>query len=202
MTPAALPVDAGLVEILDRIVAPCEREGRRYMLVGALAAFAWADARTTGDLDVAVSLEGQPPETMAAQLATSGWPVHGPVRSEFGQAYRVAAPLLPVEVFLLPPTPLHDRELARALEVDFAGRTFRVVSPEDFVLRKLVNMKLRRDPNDRRDAWGTLYKGWESFDFGYVRQHCAVQRVCGWFEALVEDVRAARTRDGLPTPER
>lgn len=183
-------------DTLSSVVSALERAGFEPVLVGALAAWAWAHPRTTGDLDLVVLAEPAQESRVEAALRDLDWPVHGPERTEFGRRYRVEAPLLPVEVFVAPPLELQRRELERAVRLEFGGRTHRVLSPEDFLLRKLVNMRLRSDPHDRGDALATLVKNWDRFDFDYVRRHCGPHRVCGRFEAFVEEAGRILAHEG------
>lgn len=189
---AGRPLPEPMSDTLSRVASALEGAGYEPVLVGALAAWAWAHPRTTGDLDLVVLAEPTEEPRIEAALRTLGWPVHGPEHSEFGRRFRVEGPLLPVEVFVAPPLELQRRERDRAVSVELGARTHRVLSPEDFVLRKLVNMKLRADPHDRTDALATLVKNWDRFDFEYVRRNCGPHRVCGRFEAFAEEARRIR----------
>lgn len=183
-------------ETLAPVVEALEGAGFEPLLVGALAAWAWGHPRTTGDLDLVVLAAASDEGRVRDALQALGWPVHGPERDDFGRRFRVDAPLLPVEVFLAPPMEVQRREHARAVPVELAGRSYRVLSKEDFVLRKLVNLRVRSDSSDKTDILMAIARNWEGFDFAYVRRHCAVQRVCGAFEAFVQEAEAQRGREG------
>jgi len=67
--------------------------------------------------------------------------IHERLDPQWGK--RVAADLpsgLTIEIFLTPRSPVHDREYERRMVVDLDGERTPIVSPEDLVLRKLVNV--------------------------------------------------------------
>lgn len=74
--------------------------------------------------------------------------------------------------------------------VAFSGETLPFISAEDLVLRKLVNMRIRRG-QDYDDAVSVLAVQGLRFDHAYVRGRCALDRVCDLFERAVKDAEAA-----------
>lgn len=94
-----------------------------------------------------------------------------------------------VELFLAGDSDVHAREYARRVTVRIGPMELPFISPEDLVLRKLVNARRRR-ASDFADAVGVLRVQGDRFDSGYVRRHCAVHRVCASFE---DALKAAAT---------
>ncbi len=76
---------------------------------------------------------------------------------------------------------------------DLDGARVPFLSPEDLVLRKLVNTRLRRG-YDYDDAVSVLIVQADSFDHAYLRAHCALYRVCELFEKALAEADAARAQ--------
>lgn len=96
---------------------------------------------------------------------------------------------LDIEVFFTAGHPLYDREFERRVEIPLEGQPVPFISPEDLVLRKLVNTRKRRG-QDWEDARSIARVQGPNLDLAYLREHCAPHRVCDQVEqlaALVED---------------
>lgn len=187
----AEPLPAAMERVLDAVVGVLVQAGFQPVLVGALAAWAWGHPRTTGDLDVVVLVAPAAEGKVQAALRSLPWPVEDVVQHDFGRRHRVLAPDLPVEVFLAPPMPLQQRELDRSVPIRFGEKTYRVLSLEDFLLRKLVNLKVRTDPNDKLDILVAVMRNRSRLDLEYLRLHCKSQRVCGLLQAYLEEADRA-----------
>lgn len=188
-----------ITKVLDPVVEAIEARGFPIILVGALAAWVWGHPRTTNDLDVVVMVGRGEENAVRDALLPLGWPVSPLERNDFGRRYLVAAPM-PVEVFLAPAMPLQQREFARAVPLRLGPRDYRILSKEDFILRKLVNLKVRNDTNDALDLLAVMMRHRADLDEAYIRQHCAVQRVCGMYDGLV--ARAGAEMDRLTRDRR
>ncbi|HEX9816258.1 MAG TPA: hypothetical protein VGB18_04700, partial [Candidatus Thermoplasmatota archaeon] len=97
---------------------------------------------------------------------------------------------LPVEFFFSARSAVQDREFERRVKRRIDDTPIWLISPEDLVLRKLVNVRLR-NKSDFEDAVGVLQIQGDSFDVKYVRAHCATYRVCGLFEQAVRAAKAS-----------
>lgn len=164
--------------------------GFPYMVVGAHAVMAHGAPRHSADLDLVVHLPFERRHGLVRHLRRSRCHGFEDRADEWGQ--RVAcldSSGVPLEVFFTPPDPVFDREYARRVTVSVEGRPVPFISPEDLVLRKLVNCRLRRGP-DFDDAVSVLQVQGARFDQAYVQGHCRVYRVCALFEeALRASVR-------------
>jgi hypothetical protein len=117
--------------------------------------------------------------------------IHDRTDPQWGK--RVAADLpsgLTLEVFFTPPNPVHDREYSRRVTVLLGGEGIPVLSPEDLVLRKLVNIRLRHGI-DYDDAVGILARQGARIDLAYLRAHAGFYRVHEHLERAIKDAAAA-----------
>lgn len=153
------------------------------MIVGAHAVFVHGFPRTSLDLDIALPL--QPEERDRVRVALEGKvfdSFHWAVDPEWGQRYRCKhGSGLPVELFFSGHTEVGRREFGRRVAKKVRGTSVWFISPEDLVLRKLVNCRLRSGV-DFDDVVGVLRVQGTKFDSAYVKNHCAVYRVCGLFD--------------------
>lgn len=176
-------------ELLLDVVELFEGAGIEYMVVGALAVAAHGRTRSTDDLDIAVHVDFDERDEIGDLLAEAGWPDQKVLSDEFGR--RIVADLedpYTVEVFFAAGHPLFDREFDRLQRVEYHGQQIPFISPEDLVLRKLVNTKHRRG-HDFDDALSVIAVQGDRFDVEYVRDHCAAQRVCDLFERALKEAR-------------
>jgi hypothetical protein len=117
--------------------------------------------------------------------------VHERIDPQWGK--RLAADLpsgLTLEIFFTPPNPVHDREYSRRVTVELLGEPIPVLSAEDLVLRKLVNIRLRRGI-DYDDAVGVLARQGDRIDLAYLRAHAGFYRVGEALERALKDAAAA-----------
>lgn len=165
------------------------------MVVGAHAVFVYGAARFSGDLDIAIHLPESDRERVRAVLEQAGltrfqWRVH----PEWGRRWWCLDPTgLPVEFFFTGESPVAAREHERRRRAQIGGNQVWVISPEDLVLRKLVNCRLRA-AHDYHDVISVLRVQGGNFDRDYVRQHCSVYRICGLFERAAEEAKAQGKR--------
>lgn len=162
-----------------------------FMLVGAYAVAAHGFPRSTGDIDFVVHLPFEERARVHAAMDRHGAVnIHERVDPQWGK--RLAADLpsgLTLEVFLTPHNPVHDREYARRVTIDLEGEPTPVLSPEDLVLRKLVNIRLRHGL-DYDDAVGVIARQGSRLDLTYVRAHAGFYRVGEHLERAIKDAAA------------
>jgi len=184
-------------DTLDQVVSWARRfreAGLPFMLVGAYAVAAHGFPRASGDIDLVVHLafeERGRVRKLLEQESLAG--IHERTDPQWGK--RLAADLpsgLTLEVFFTPPNPVHDREYSRRVTVQLRGEDIPVLSPEDLVLRKLVNVRLRRGI-DYDDAVGVLARQGTRMDLGYLRAHAGVYRVEELLERALKDASAAQS---------
>jgi predicted nucleotidyltransferase component of viral defense system len=84
--------------------------------------------------------------------------------------------------------------MERAVEVDYHGIPLRIMDAEDFVLRKLVNCRKRRNPNDLDDAYQVLLHAWMEIDAERLVARASGHRVEKLARELVDLAREDRAR--------
>lgn len=178
---------SALQEVLDSVIGPLERAGFRYMVVGALAVVQYGAPRLTRDADLSVDIAGRRAEEVGEALRDSGLKIEGPDRNQFGVRFIVSHSILPVEVYLSGDHPFTALQFDRARAVDWLGRTYRFISPEDLVLRKLYNLRLRRTPKDLDDAMSILRDQGDQLDVAYMREQARPFRTLGWLDELLRE---------------
>lgn len=164
--------------------------GLPYMVVGAFAAMAHGHPRATSDIDFVIHLRFSERERVVSLLRQQGHEEIAERKDEFGQ--RLVADLpsgLQLEIFFTPPITPYDQEYARRVEIEVQGEKISFLSPENLILRKLVNMRLRRGM-DYDDVVAVLAVQRDDVDLAYLRNWCALYRVCETLERAVEDARA------------
>lgn len=161
------------------------------MLVGAYAVAAHGFPRATGDIDFVVHLPFEERARVTAVMERHGAAnIHERVDPQWGKQLAADLPTgLTLEVFLTPHTPVHDREYERRVTIDLEGEATPVLSPEDLVLRKLVNTRLRRG-QDFDDAVGVIARQGVKLDLAYARAHAGFYRVGDLLERAIKDANA------------
>lgn len=163
--------------------------GIDFMVVGAFAVMAYGFSRFSDDIDFAVDLRFDDRDEIGQIFEDAGWPYEKKVDPVWGKRLMADHTTgMKIEVFFLPDHPLHQRELQRRRIVEYHGKEIPFISPEDLVLRKLVNTKHRRG-HDFDDALSVIAVQGEDFDIDYVRDHCATHRVCDRFEQALKEAR-------------
>ena len=166
-----------------------------YMVVGAHAVMVHGEPRFSHDLDVVISL--RPADRDRVREALEGTELtswHWAEDPPWGRRFRCFdRDGILVELFLTGGSALHEREFERRVKRIVRGTPTWFLSPEDLVLRKLVNCRLRKSM-DFDDAISVIRVQGAQLDHDYVRRHCAVHRVCGLFERAVQE--AHRTPPG------
>lgn len=166
------------------------------MVVGAVAVAAHGVPRASVDVDFVVHLPFEERARVETALRALGASEIDELRDEFGRRLAFeGAPGLDVEVFFTPRNVVYDREFARRKVIPVRDEPVPFISPEDLVLRKLANCRLRRG-HDFDDAKGILFVQGERFDHAYLRAHCALARVCDLFERALAEAREARAQAG------
>lgn len=182
--------DAG--EVLLEVVERFEESGVEFMVVGAFAAMAHGHPRTTADIDLAVHMRFSERESLRPLVASLGSNVEKRSDPEWGKRLVSTHPSgLEIEVFFAAGHQLYEREFERKVRGRFRSHEIPFISPEDLILRKLVNTRLRRG-HDWQDALAVAQVQGEELDLDYLRKHCAPHRVCGMVEELAEAIEASK----------
>lgn len=161
------------------------------MIVGAFAVMAHGHPRTTADIDVAVHRRFSERETIRAIMEDLGADIEERTDPEWGKRLVCTHPQgLDIEVFFVAGHPLYDREFDRKVIRRFRDHEIPFISPEDLILRKLVNTR-KRQRLDWEDAVVVAQVQGEALDLDYLREHCAPHRVCGLVEEIAETIGRA-----------
>ncbi len=180
------PNDAG--GVLLEVVEAFEATEYAFMIVGAFAVMAHGRPRTTADVDLAIHLPFKDRAKVGNIVESIGdGTIEERISPEWGKRLVTTHPSgLNIEVFFVAGHSFYEREFERRVRKRFRGRTVPFISPEDLILRKLVNTKKRRGP-DLEDALAVARVQGQALDTEYLREHCAVHRVC----SLVERIASA-----------
>lgn len=175
-------------EVLLEVVRRFKDTGLEFMVVGGFAVMFHGRPRATADVDLSVHLDfGERDQVRPVLEGLGTGDVEEREAPEWGKRLVTTHPSgLDIEVFFTAGHPLYAREFDRKVTHDFRGEAVPVISPEDLILRKLVNVRKRRG-EDLRDAQAVVGAYGSDLDFNYLREHCAVHRVCGMVEDLAEE---------------
>lgn len=173
--PLTMP-DAALRETFRRmfhaVIDVLNRSGLKYYLLGGVAANALARPRTTEDIDVAAFADDSEVRALLQAIRATGFVYDDEeVRTQlemrgFFRAYYSGAhgARLWTDV-VVAATPFEQRVWERRWVGHAAGQEVSVVSPEDFLLLKL----LARRPKDLEDIRNLMARRGASLDRNYLR---------------------------------
>lgn len=135
--------DREALDLLEAVVAACERLELPYAVIGAVARNAWAPPRATSDLDLSVAVDTDRYEGLIAALEGLGLAVSQTVSAEEGSPVpdvvmctRPTGTVRRLDL-LIAKTPFEHDALANAVEHDLGVRC-RVVRPEHLIVFKLI----------------------------------------------------------------
>jgi hypothetical protein len=185
------------IDALLEVVDAFRQADVTFMIVGGFAVMAHGRPRTTADIDVSVHLGfGERSRLQPIVERLGDGEVEERSDPQWGKRLVTTHPSgLALEVFFTAGHPLYEREFDRRVEITLEGESVPFISPEDLVLRKLVNTKKRAGP-DLDDAHAVALTQGEDLDFDYLYEHCAVQRVCGLVDELAEAVETVDAGEG------
>lgn len=178
-------------EFLERIVALLEAAGIPYMLSGSLAAAFHGEPRATNDIDLVIDSDAARLAAFVAGLderfyaspdaaaeaarrrgmfnvidTTTGWKADLIVRKD---------------------RPYSLCEFDRRRAVEFMGRRYFLVSPEDSILSKLEWCKLGESERQFRDALQVAAVMGPALDLAYLRRWAAELGVADLLDRLLAD---------------
>lgn len=149
-----------------------QQNGIASIVIGGVAVAAWGEPRVTRDVDLKIQLERQDAERLLTLLS----PGYTLLLPDPGEALRKQAMLfiqddLGTRLDLLLAETLYDEvAIQRGLEFEIEpGTSFRVCSPEDLIIYKLISTRLR----DHEDASSVIRRQGDALDDHYV---------IGWLE--------------------
>lgn len=188
--------------VLETVVGLLDRAEIPYLLTGAIVRNIFGDVRTSRDLDVVVHPDHADPDDLRALFEGVDLEVEGPRRGDLGERLVIATDPVQTDLWLAPDTPLHRSEFERAVPREVGDRTLVVMHPQDYVLRKLVNTKVRRAGHDIDDAYQVLLFAWDEIDPETLVEDAHLHRIGGKARELVDLVRSDREQlERGETPE-
>jgi hypothetical protein len=155
--------------LLARIVACFRRERVPYALIGAWALSVWGTSRATNDVDFLVLVDEAELSRLSDRMIHAGfeldetWLKWNPMLRGFQLRFQFYG----TTVDLMRPRDAHDQQVfQRKRRRRMDGRTYWLVSPEDFIIQKL---KVGR-PRDFEDALSVLERSGKTLDKRYLQR--------------------------------
>ncbi|MBI3551494.1 MAG: nucleotidyltransferase [Elusimicrobia bacterium] len=139
-----------LTDAVRRLAAALDEEKVPYMIIGGIANLIWGRPRATFDVDVTVWAAER--ETALLQRLCSRFQPRVPDPVAFVRDTRVlplAVEGVPVDA-VFGQLPYEERAIGRARRVELEGIEFRVCSPEDLVVHKIISERAK-DKDDARE---------------------------------------------------
>jgi len=189
-----------LLDFARLLVDAVEAVGAEYMLGGALAVMAWAEARSTQDVDIVMSLPVEAVGQFSGQLEARSVLVPADVILDHLIELGADLPLSAVhlhsghraDIYLLRPGDrLRETALARRRLVDLAaplGEVY-VHSPEDLIVYKLRYFSISEQDKHIRDIASLLNALGEKLDLGYLENWVREMGLNNTWQHLVDEVR-------------
>lgn len=184
-----MPSAPDAANVLLEVIHRFQEVDVEFMVVGGFAVMFHGRPRTTADIDLSVHLDfGQRDRIRPLLQELGATDIEEREDPRWGKRLVTTHPSgLEIEVFFTAGHELYEREFQRKVSQTFRGEQIPVISPEDLILRKLVNTKKRRG-EDLEDARSVAGVYGQDLDLGYLREHCSVHRVCGLVEELADIV--------------
>jgi hypothetical protein len=175
-----------LLEFARLVIDALESVGLDYILGGAMAVAAWAEARSTQDVDIAVNVPLERIAPLSQELEKRDMLVPAEIILDLWMERRADLPVNAIhlytgykaELFLVRPgEALRQSSLSRRQLVDMGpplGEVY-VISPEDLILFKLYYFSLSEQPKHTRDITSIIQAQGERLDYDYIEHWAARQ---------------------------
>ena len=178
------PPFMSLIEFARLVVEALEAAQVEYMLAGALAVAAWAEARSTQDVDLVIDVPVESMGRLSQELAKRDMLVpHDVILDNFLLEMQTDADLplnaihlhmgYKAELFLMHPGDDYRRvAFSRRRRVDLGpplGEVY-VHAPEDLILNKLRYFNISHQPKHTRDIASIVLEMGDALDLAYIAQ--------------------------------
>lgn len=173
-----------LADFMRLVLDALEAAGVEYMIGGAVAVWAWGEARTTRDFDLVVNLPPEHIQRLSQELEKRAMLVPADIILDLFLETRADLPVNAIhldtgykaELFLLRPGDTY-REIAFARRrlVDLGpplGKVY-VHAPEDLILNKLHYFGLSYQPKHMRDIVSIILALGDELDLDYIESWAA-----------------------------
>jgi hypothetical protein len=174
----------GLIDFARLVIEALEAAGVEYMLAGALAVAAWAEARSTQDVDIVINVPVESMASLSQELEKRDMLVPADVILDLFLETRADLPVNAIhlhtgykaEFFLLRPGDTYrETAFARRRLVDLGpplGEVY-VHAPEDLILNKLHYFDISHQPKHVRDIASILLAWGDELDLAYIENWAA-----------------------------
>jgi hypothetical protein len=174
----------GLIDFARLVIEALEAAGVEYMLAGALAVAAWAEARSTQDVDIVINVPVERMAPLSQELEKRDMLVPADVILDLFLETRADLPVNAIhlhtgykaEFFLLRPGDTYrETAFARRRLVDLGpplGEVY-VHAPEDLILNKLHYFGISHQPKHVRDIASILLAWGDELDLAYIENWAA-----------------------------
>lgn len=173
-----------LADFMRLVLDALEAAGVEYMIGGAVAVWAWGEARTTRDFDLVVNLPLERIQRLSQELEKRAMLVPADIILDLFLETRADLPVNAIhldtgykaELFLLRPGDTYrETAFARRRLVDLGpplGKVY-VHAPEDLILNKLHYFSLSHQPKHVRDIVSILLALGDELDLDYIESWAA-----------------------------
>jgi len=186
----------GLLDFARLLIEALEAAGAQYMIGGALAVSAWAEARSTQDVDIVVSVPFEHIQRLSEELEKRDMLVPADIIINLWLQEGSDLPINAIhlyagfkaEIFLVRPgDAFRATAFARRRRVDLGpplGEVY-VHAPEDLILYKLQYFKLSQQSKHMRDIISMIQALGDELDRAYIEQWAGqLGVVAAWQEML------------------
>jgi hypothetical protein len=173
-----------LADFMRLVLDALEAAGVEYMIGGAVAVWAWGEARTTRDFDLVVNLPPEHIQRLSQELEKRAMLVPADIILDLFLETRADLPVNAIhldtgykaELFLLRPGDTYrETAFARRRLVDLGpplGKVY-VHAPEDLILNKLHYFGLSYQPKHMRDIVSIILALGDELDLDYIESWAA-----------------------------
>jgi hypothetical protein len=173
-----------LADFMRLVLDALEAAGVEYMIGGAVAVWAWGEARTTRDFDLVVNLPLERVQRLSQELEKRAMLVPADIILDLFLETRADLPVNAIhldtgykaELFLLRPGDTYrETAFARRRLVDLGpplGKVY-VHAPEDLILNKLHYFGLSYQPKHMRDIVSIILALGDELDLDYIESWAA-----------------------------
>lgn len=178
-----------MIDLLEKVVQLFKKYRIPYAVMGGVALQAWGRERSTKDIDITISLGEIGEEDLLQNLAKLGLEIIHSDKTigQFGlieTQYTPAELGIPIGVDLFIARTEYQRGvLKRAIPVDVLGCRFKLVSPEDLIINKLLSAR----PLDLSDVQNLITEQKGSLDTKYLRHWARKLGVSKRLEVLLRE---------------
>jgi hypothetical protein len=156
-------------DLLAALADLLRARGTRWYVFGAQAVIIWGAPRMSADVDVTIEVRLEEAKGFVAEMERAGFQLRIQDVEEFVARTRVLPFIhlktsIPLDAVLAGPG-LEEQFLDRARDVDVAGTTVPIISPEDLIVTKILAGR----PKDILDVLGILRERASRLDLAQIR---------------------------------